>query len=53
MREQWDRQLRTNAQPSDEYDFELRPRDRLTNGIYGAYYGASIAAIGEFMKLLQ
>jgi hypothetical protein len=50
MREQWDQQLTTKAQPSDEYDFELRPRDRLTNGIYGAYYGASIAAIGEFSE---
>lgn len=48
MKSQWDRELSQQKQPSDEYDFELRPRDRLTNGIYGAYYGASIAAIGEF-----
>ncbi|MBL7877358.1 MAG: hypothetical protein JNL53_16960, partial [Cyclobacteriaceae bacterium] len=48
MKAQWDQELTRPAQPSDEYDFELRPRDRITNGIYGAYYGASIAAIGEF-----
>lgn len=48
MKAQWDQELTRPAQPPDEYDFELRPRDRITNGIYGAYYGASIAAIGEF-----
>ena len=28
-------------------DFNLRTRDRLVNGIYGAYYGASLMAIAE------
>ena len=28
-------------------DFDLRTRDRLVNGIWGAYYGASIVAIAE------
>lgn len=28
-------------------DFDLRTRDRLVNGIYGAYYGASLVAITE------
>lgn len=28
-------------------DFDLRTRDRLVNGIYGAYYGFSIVAIAE------
>jgi len=48
MKTQWDQELTPQARPSDEYDFELRPRDRLTNGIYGLYYGGSIAAIAEF-----
>lgn len=48
MKAQWDLELTPPAKSSDEYDFELRPRDRLTNGIYGMYYGASIAAIGDF-----
>jgi hypothetical protein len=48
MKAQWDHELTPPAKSSDEYDFELRPRDRLTNGIYGAYYGASLAGIGEF-----
>lgn len=48
MKSQWDRELTQQPQPSDDYDFELRPRDRLTNGVYGLYYGASIAGIAEF-----
>jgi hypothetical protein len=47
MKSQWDRELSPQTQPSDEYDFELRPRDRLTNGIYGLYYGISLVAITE------
>ncbi len=48
MKSQWDREFTTQQpQPSDEYDFELRPRDRLTNGVYGLYYGISLVAITE------
>jgi hypothetical protein len=46
MREQWDLEL-TSAPSSDLTDFDLRPRDRLTNGIYGLYYGASLAIITD------
>ncbi|MEQ1587109.1 MAG: hypothetical protein ABL895_14575, partial [Cyclobacteriaceae bacterium] len=48
MKAQWDQEFASPQPQPSEYDFELRPRDRLTNGIYGLYYGASIAAIAEF-----
>jgi hypothetical protein len=49
MKSQWDQEFAMPpSQPTEQYDFELRPRDRLTNGVYGLYYGASLAAIGEF-----
>jgi hypothetical protein len=48
LKAQWDREfIAPQSQPSDQYDFELRPRDRLTNGIYGLYYGISLVAITE------
>lgn len=37
---QWDLELATP--PTTAKDFELRTRDRLINGVYGAYYGISI-----------
>lgn len=37
---QWDLELATP--PTTVKDFELRTRDRLINGVYGAYYGISI-----------
>jgi hypothetical protein len=37
---QWDFELA--APPTNVKDFELRTRDRLINGVYGAYYGISI-----------
>lgn len=36
---QWDLE---QATPANTKDFELRTRDRLTNAVYGAYYGVSI-----------
>lgn len=49
MKTQWASEdaLKPAAQPTEPVDFELRTRDRLLNGLYGAYYGASIVAIGE------
>lgn len=49
MREQWDNEalVKPTETQSAEVDFELRTRDRLVNGLYGAYYGASLSVIGE------
>lgn len=50
MREQWDNEAQvkpTEQSKPAEVDFELRTRDRLVNGLYGAYYGTSLAIIGE------
>ncbi|MCW5909896.1 MAG: hypothetical protein KIT62_02420 [Cyclobacteriaceae bacterium] len=41
---QWDLEQHTPAQQTYTPDFELRTRDRLINGVYGAYYGISIVA---------
>lgn len=46
MKDQWDREV-SSPQSAVLEDFNLRTRDRLINGIYGAYYGASIVAIAE------
>jgi hypothetical protein len=40
QKSQWDLEL--TAPPTNTKDFELRTRDRLINGVYGAYYGISI-----------
>jgi hypothetical protein len=40
MKSQWDQELNTPA-PARQDDFDFRPRDRFTNGIYGLYYGSS------------
>ncbi|MDZ7608320.1 MAG: hypothetical protein U5K79_22675 [Cyclobacteriaceae bacterium] len=46
MEEQWKLESPRNEQLVQE-DFNLRARDRLVNGVYGLYYGASIATIFE------
>lgn len=46
MQEQWKNEAERPTQ-ANQLDFTLRARDRLVNGIYGAYYGASIVAIAE------
>jgi hypothetical protein len=46
MQAQWDSQTNAPADQAPE-DFNLRTRDRLVNGLYGAYYGASLVAIFE------
>ena len=46
MKDQWDREV-SSPQPPVLEDFNLRTRDRLINGIYGAYYGASLVAIAD------
>lgn len=46
MQAQWDSQSTTPAVQGAE-DFNLRTRDRLVNGIYGAYYGISLVSIFE------
>lgn len=45
MKDQWDREVGSQQQPIEE--FNLRARDRVVNGFYGLYYGASIVAITE------
>ncbi|MBX2896739.1 MAG: hypothetical protein KF763_14935 [Cyclobacteriaceae bacterium] len=40
QKNQWDLELITPAEPTQS-NFELRTRDRLVNGVYGAYYGFS------------
>ncbi len=48
MKSQWDRELATTPTTSiQQDDFDFRPRDRFTNGIYGLYYGASFSAAFE------
>jgi len=47
MKAQWDREESISQPIQEDQDFNLRARDRLVNGIYGAYYGASIVAITE------
>jgi len=48
MKSQWDQELATAVSPSPQQDdFDFRPRDRFTNGIYGLYYGASFSAAFE------
>lgn len=42
MKSQWDDELATPA-PLQQDDFDFRPRDRFTNGIYGLYYGTSFS----------
>ena len=42
----WGRQPKSSPESLQE-DFSLRTKDRLVNGIYGAYYGASLVAIME------
>lgn len=46
MQEQWGKETENTTQ-ANQLDFTLRAKDRLVNGIYGAYYGASIVAIAE------
>lgn len=46
MKDQWDREIGPQ-QTANQGDFNLRTRDRLVNGIYGLYYGASLVAIAE------
>jgi len=46
MKDQWDKEISPPEQQPIE-DFNLRARDRVVNGIYGLYYGASIVAITE------
>jgi len=46
MKSQWDLELNTPA-PAQQNDFDFRPRDRFTNGIYGLYYGASFSVAFE------
>ena len=55
MKEQWDREAsvpliapQAPTQLSEQTEFEWRGRDRLVNGLYGVFYGASISAICEF-----
>lgn len=46
MKEQWNLEAqRSIPQPGEPVDFELRTRDRLVNGLYGAYYGISLVVI--------
>ena len=45
MKDIWDGGVGSREQPVE--DFNLRARDRVVNGIYGLYYGASIVAISE------
>lgn len=46
MKNQWDTEgLVTPSQSVDQSDFELRPRDRFFNGIFGLYYGAALAGV--------
>lgn len=45
MKDQWDADSSSDQIPVQ--DFNLRARDRVVNGIYGLYYGASIVAITE------
>lgn len=48
MKTQWDAQPAAISRPSGEEEaYDLRGRDRLSNGLYGLYYGISIVAIGE------
>jgi len=44
MKYQWDTEV-VAAQTEIQNDFELRPRDRVFNGVYGLYYGASIVGV--------
>jgi hypothetical protein len=44
MKNQWDTEV-VAAQTRSQNDFELRPRDRVFNGVYGLYYGASIVGV--------
>ncbi len=44
MKNQWDTEVLT-TQSVNQSDFELRPRDRVFNGIYGLYYGAAIVGV--------
>ncbi len=46
MEEQWSKENSQAVIPPQE-DFNLRARDRVVNGLYGLYYGASIASILE------
>ncbi len=46
LKSEWDKKPVTYV-PTTEEDFNLRPKDRLINGLYGAYYGASLVAIAE------
>ena len=48
MKSQWDSQPVASGQSSGEgEEYDLRGRDRLSNGLYGLYYGLSIVAIAE------
>lgn len=51
MKPQWDGEIILSEESSQEplpiQDFNLRARDRVVNGIYGLYYGASIVGILE------
>ncbi len=44
MKNQWDTEVLVTQSVSQE-DFELRPRDRVFNGLYGLYYGTTISVI--------
>jgi hypothetical protein len=46
MKAQWDNQSTAAVNQSPE-DFNLRTKDRLVNGLYGAYYGVSLVALFE------
>ncbi len=45
-KDQWENQPKASEVAQKE-DFSLRTKDRLVNGLYGAYYGASLVAIME------
>ena len=46
MQAQWDNESKSPQQNTD-FDFSLRTKDRLINGVYGAYYGLSIVLMTE------
>lgn len=48
MKVQWDSQRTGSGRSSGEgEEYDLRGRDRLSNGLFGLYYGISVVAIAE------
>ena len=45
LKPMWDRELSSIGQVDERKDYDLRGRDRVANGLYGLYYGASLSAI--------